>query len=111
MIAGLDGLRFQHWQAELRPDGVLVLSLDRADASVNALSQEVLFELGVNFFDESETNLRQQAAGDTGSLTGAAALRSESGPASDPLFWLLLAVAGVAILANWFVLSPRRSVA
>ena len=46
MIAGLDGLRFQHWQAELRPDGALVLSLDRADASVNALSQEVLFELG-----------------------------------------------------------------
>jgi len=46
MIAGLDGLRFQHWQAELRPDGVLVLSLDRAGASVNALSQDVLFELG-----------------------------------------------------------------
>ena len=46
MIAGLDGLRFQHWQAELRPDGALVLSLDRADASVNALSQDVLFELG-----------------------------------------------------------------
>ncbi|MFT3896505.1 MAG: 3-hydroxyacyl-CoA dehydrogenase NAD-binding domain-containing protein [Thermomonas sp.] len=46
MIAGLDGLRFQHWQAELRPDGALVLSLDRAGASVNALSQEVLFELG-----------------------------------------------------------------
>ena len=46
MIAGLDGLRFQHWQAEMRPDGALVLSLDRADASVNALSQEVLFELG-----------------------------------------------------------------
>ena len=46
MIAGLDGLRFQHWQAELRPDGALVLALDRADASVNALSQDVLFELG-----------------------------------------------------------------
>ena len=46
MIAGLDGLRFQHWQAELRPDGALVLSLDRADTSVNALSQDVLFELG-----------------------------------------------------------------
>jgi 3-hydroxyacyl-CoA dehydrogenase/enoyl-CoA hydratase/3-hydroxybutyryl-CoA epimerase len=46
MIAGLDGLRFQHWQAEMRPDGALVLALDRADASVNALSQEVLFELG-----------------------------------------------------------------
>ena len=46
MIAGLDGLRFQHWQVELRPDGALVLALDRADASVNALSQEVLYELG-----------------------------------------------------------------
>ena len=46
MIAGLDGLRFQHWQVELRHDGALVLSLDRADASVNALSQQVLFELG-----------------------------------------------------------------
>ena len=46
MIAGLDGLRFQHWQVELRPDGALVVALDRADASVNALSQEVLFELG-----------------------------------------------------------------
>ena len=72
---------------------------------------DVLFELGVNFFDESETNLRQQAAGDTGALADAAGLRSESGPASDPLFWVLLAVACVATLANWFVLSPRRSTA
>ena len=45
MIAGLDGLRFDHWQAESRPDGVLVLSLDRAGESVNALAQDVLLEL------------------------------------------------------------------
>ena len=40
-----DGLRFRHWQTELRPDGVLVLSLDRADAPVNAIAQAVLDEL------------------------------------------------------------------
>jgi len=40
-----DGLRFQHWQAELRPDGIVVLSLDRADAPVNAIAQAVLDEL------------------------------------------------------------------
>lgn len=45
MIAGLDGLRFQHWQTELRPDGVLVLSFDKADAPVNTFSQDVLIEL------------------------------------------------------------------
>ncbi|WP_111268012.1 3-hydroxyacyl-CoA dehydrogenase NAD-binding domain-containing protein [Marilutibacter maris] len=45
MIAGLDGLRFQHWQTSLREDGVLVLSFDRADAAVNTFSQDVLIEL------------------------------------------------------------------
>ncbi|MGV8942373.1 MAG: 3-hydroxyacyl-CoA dehydrogenase NAD-binding domain-containing protein [Lysobacter sp.] len=40
-----DGLRAQHWQAEMRADGVLVLSLDRAGENVNALSQDVLIEL------------------------------------------------------------------
>ncbi|MEO5596938.1 MAG: 3-hydroxyacyl-CoA dehydrogenase NAD-binding domain-containing protein [Lysobacteraceae bacterium] len=40
-----DGLRFQHWQPELRTDGILILSLDRSDAPVNALSQAVLDEL------------------------------------------------------------------
>ncbi|RBK00122.1 3-hydroxyacyl-CoA dehydrogenase, partial [Xanthomonas oryzae pv. oryzae] len=46
MLPGFDGLRFSHWQAELREDGVVVLSLDRQDAPVNAFSQEVLLELG-----------------------------------------------------------------
>jgi 3-hydroxyacyl-CoA dehydrogenase/enoyl-CoA hydratase/3-hydroxybutyryl-CoA epimerase len=40
-----DGLRFSHWQSELRNDGVLVLTLNRADQSVNALCQAVLDEL------------------------------------------------------------------
>lgn len=40
-----DGLRFRHWATEQRADGVLVLTLDRADAPVNALSQSVLDEL------------------------------------------------------------------
>ncbi|MBF6023580.1 3-hydroxyacyl-CoA dehydrogenase NAD-binding domain-containing protein [Lysobacter niastensis] len=45
MIAGLDGLRFQHWQTELRPDGILVLSFDKAGSPVNTFSQDVLIEL------------------------------------------------------------------
>ncbi|MCC4589928.1 enoyl-CoA hydratase/isomerase family protein [Xanthomonas campestris pv. cannae] len=46
MLSGFDGLRFSHWQADIRGDGVVVLSLDRQDAPVNALSQDVLLELG-----------------------------------------------------------------
>jgi len=41
-----DGLRFKHWQPQQRPDGIVVLTLDRADHGVNALSQAVLDELG-----------------------------------------------------------------
>lgn len=40
-----DGLRLAHWQADRRPDGILVLTLDRADEGVNALSRAVLDEL------------------------------------------------------------------
>ena len=70
---------------------------------------QVLFDLGVNFLDESETNLRSQSTADVGALTEAAGLRAESGPASDPLFWLLLTIAGMALVANWCLLSPRPS--
>jgi 3-hydroxyacyl-CoA dehydrogenase/enoyl-CoA hydratase/3-hydroxybutyryl-CoA epimerase len=45
MIAGLDGLRFSHWQAEQRPDGVVLLTFDRAGESVNTFAQDVLLEL------------------------------------------------------------------
>jgi 3-hydroxyacyl-CoA dehydrogenase/enoyl-CoA hydratase/3-hydroxybutyryl-CoA epimerase len=43
--AMFDGLRLAHWQADRRPDGILVLTLDRADQGVNALSRAVLDEL------------------------------------------------------------------
>lgn len=42
---GFDGLRLRHWRPELRADGSLVLRFDRADAPVNAFSQEALVEL------------------------------------------------------------------
>ncbi len=45
MIAALDGLKPRHWQTRMREDGVLVLAFDRADASVNAFSQDALIEL------------------------------------------------------------------
>jgi hypothetical protein len=70
---------------------------------------DVLFEIGVNFLDESETNLRRQASGDVGERREAAGLRAESGPSSDPLFWLLLAVGAMAIVANWCLLPPYRT--
>jgi 3-hydroxyacyl-CoA dehydrogenase / enoyl-CoA hydratase / 3-hydroxybutyryl-CoA epimerase len=40
-----DGLRFRHWQHELRPDRALVLTFDRDDSGVNTLAQDVLGEL------------------------------------------------------------------
>jgi 3-hydroxyacyl-CoA dehydrogenase/enoyl-CoA hydratase/3-hydroxybutyryl-CoA epimerase len=40
-----EGLRFQHWQSTRDDDGILVLTLDRAGSSVNALSRAVLDEL------------------------------------------------------------------
>jgi 3-hydroxyacyl-CoA dehydrogenase/enoyl-CoA hydratase/3-hydroxybutyryl-CoA epimerase len=40
-----DGLRLVHWTPEPRSDGILVLSLDRADQGVNALSRAVIDEL------------------------------------------------------------------
>lgn len=64
----------------------------------------VLYELGVNFLDETEPDLRQQKTADAGALVDAAGLRAESGPASDPLFWILLLVCGAAMLANWSLL-------
>ena len=39
-----EGLRFSHWQAASDSDGIVVLTLDRAGASVNALNRAVLDE-------------------------------------------------------------------
>ena len=68
----------------------------------------VLFELGVNFLDEEETNLRAKSTSETGKFADASqGLRSENGPASDPLFWLLVVIGGLAIILNWYWLSPH----
>jgi 3-hydroxyacyl-CoA dehydrogenase/enoyl-CoA hydratase/3-hydroxybutyryl-CoA epimerase len=40
-----DGLHLRHWHPQAREDGVLVLHFDRADAPVNAFSQDALIEL------------------------------------------------------------------
>ena len=65
----------------------------------------VLFDIGVNFLDESESNLRKQSTADAGRFADVAGLAGESGPASDPLFWILLAIATAAIVGNWWVLG------
>ena len=49
-----------------------------------------------------------QAAAEAGALRRLAALRAESGPESDPLFWVLLAIGGTAMVANWCLLAPGR---
>ncbi len=40
-----EGLRFSHWQTDTGADGITVLTLNRAGASVNALNRAVLDEL------------------------------------------------------------------
>ena len=70
--------------------------------------EDVLFSLGVNFLDESESDLRQPQTRDTGSLVDTPGARIESGPGSDPLFWLLLLTGGTALLLNWCLLAPRQ---
>jgi len=64
--------------------------------------KDVLFQLGVNFLDETESNLSDRARGEFGKPNPqAGGMRAESGPETDPLFWTLLAIAGAAVLANW----------
>ncbi|NMW25570.1 enoyl-CoA hydratase/isomerase family protein, partial [Rhodanobacter denitrificans] len=40
-----EGLRFNHWKTSEGDDGVVTLTLDRANSSVNAISRAVLDEL------------------------------------------------------------------
>ena len=40
-----EGLRFNHWKAETDAEGIVLLTLNRADASVNAINRAVLDEL------------------------------------------------------------------
>jgi 3-hydroxyacyl-CoA dehydrogenase/enoyl-CoA hydratase/3-hydroxybutyryl-CoA epimerase len=41
-----EGLRFNHWKTSESDDGIVVLALDRADSSVNAISRAMMDELG-----------------------------------------------------------------
>ncbi|HUB92018.1 MAG TPA: 3-hydroxyacyl-CoA dehydrogenase NAD-binding domain-containing protein [Dyella sp.] len=41
-----EGLRFNHWKTSLDDSGIVALTLDRAHSSANAISREVLDELG-----------------------------------------------------------------
>jgi hypothetical protein len=71
--------------------------------------ETLLFELGVNFLDEAESDVRRQSTADAGQPASREGLRAESGPSSDPLFWLLLTVGGTAIVLNWCLLpAPRK---
>lgn len=67
----------------------------------------VLFELGVNFLDESESDLRRQSTASFGESSEPAGRRLDSAPHSDPLFWILLAIGSTALIANWVLVSPK----
>lgn len=71
---------------------------------------DVLFRLGVNFLDEVESDLSNRGSGEEGQVNPQpAGLRAESGAESDPLFWILLAAAGAAMLGNWCLPAETRS--
>ena len=95
---------------ELPPNSELEFIAPQTQGLLHVLEGEkVLYELGVNFLDEEEGDLRRAASGDFGAFqTQAASLQTENGPASDPLFWLLFAAGTAAILGNWCVIAPRR---
>jgi hypothetical protein len=68
---------------------------------------QVRYEIGVNPLDEPEGDLRRARTETLGEFETAGPARPiESGPAFDPLFWLLLAVCVGAMLGNWWLLSP-----
>jgi hypothetical protein len=74
--------------------------------------QERLFEIGVNFLDERESDLRTRSSGARGAFVAAEAVsRGESGPWSDPIFWILLVTAGAAMFVNWCVPQVERRIA
>jgi hypothetical protein len=69
---------------------------------------ERLYELAVNVLDEAEGDLRDRSAAEIGELNPQApGLDAESGLASDPLFWILLAIGGAALVANWCLPGVR----
>jgi len=70
---------------------------------------ELLFEIGVNFLDETETALRDRSTGDSGEIGEVAGLRAETSATSDPLFWILLALGATTMMLNWSLPAPGRA--
>jgi hypothetical protein len=70
---------------------------------------ELLFEIGVNFLDETETALRDRSTGDSGEIGEVAGLRAETSATSDPLFWILLAIGATAMMLNWSLPAPGQT--
>ena len=69
----------------------------------------VLFEIAINPLDEAEGDLRLHRTESIGALDAVRGHRPlEGGTPFDPLFWMLLAIAGAAILGNWWLLAPGR---
>jgi hypothetical protein len=70
---------------------------------------QVRYEIGINPLDEAEGDLRRASTETIGTFETVRQERAlESGPAFDPLFWLLLATCTAAMFGNWWLLSPRR---
>jgi hypothetical protein len=93
----------------LPPDSVIEFIAPQTGGLLHVWeADKILYELGVNFLDEDEGDLRRAATGDSGAFeTQAASLQTERGPASDPLFWFLFAVGTAAIVCNWWIVTPR----
>jgi hypothetical protein len=71
--------------------------------------KDTLYELGVNFLDENETNLTDRASSESGRVdVQTSGLRTETGPESDPFFWALVVVGGLAMLGNWCWLNTAK---
>ena len=70
---------------------------------------QVRYEVGINPLDEAEGDLTRARTETTGEFDTAGDERAiESGPAFDPLFWMLVAVGAAAMVGNWWLLSPQR---
>jgi hypothetical protein len=68
-------------------------------------------ELGTNFLDEQESDLRGRTSGQGGAFAPRTAGTMEAGVVSDPLFWILLVTAAAAMLANWCLRGMDRRLA
>lgn len=103
--------RCGHVERELTPGRLLEFIAPAPGGLLQVMEgNDVLFELGVNFLDEEEANLRDRATGEIGRFNPQAGrLRAENGPASDLLFWALVAIGSAAIVANWCLLGPGKS--